>query len=99
MQLSNFGTHHKVVHGSSDNLALLINAELNEELPFEMEELKNEILMKLKDLKPEIRDEQVVYRFNGEQQKKVALQISKKVTKEPFKNITNQLNKKGSEFH
>jgi hypothetical protein len=57
MKLGNFGTHHKVVHGSSDNLALLINAELNEELPFEMEELRNEILMKLKDLKPEIRDE------------------------------------------
>jgi hypothetical protein len=36
---------------------LLINAEVSEELPFEMEELKNEILLKLKDLKPEIRDE------------------------------------------
>lgn len=100
----NFGrveAHHKIFHGSNDNLTLLLNANLSSELPFEFDNLKSQILLGLKEFNVEIDESFMNFKnknMSG-QNPKLEFNKTRPLNAEPFKNITNQLTKKGQEFN
>jgi hypothetical protein len=56
IKIEGLEAHHKIYHGSDDNLTLLLNANLSGDVPFELDHLKSQILLGLREFEVEIDD-------------------------------------------
>ena len=98
IKIEGLEAHHKIYHGSDDNLTLLLNANLSGDVPFELDHLKSQILLGLREFEVEIDDSFLNFKTKSINNQTVKLEFNKSKTVEPFKNITNQLIKKGQDF-